>query len=352
MTAAMDIPRVGDKLSKDEAVALAGQWRSWHGELSDVLLVLDEQSRQVGTDSDRTDVAELFVSWSTVGERVNELETLAANGKTIDLSRLSWEPVARPDAVVLGPNLAAAADQLMDTCISLRSRLSTRQNAQAAVAMARAQGNRDAEVATRLATELGELGRHVGELCERWRAATTDEAMALISTELATARATLEASKSARDDAIKRLTNAPALVEDLTRQAASATAALTGAREKVAPAPPMATPSVDALGPAPDLTAAPWSSMRATASAWLVKADRLTQAFAEIERRCRLAIDERDELRGRLQAFRDKAASVGAAERPDVDRAYQSARQVLWSAPCDMVAARSLVAAYIELVNR
>jgi hypothetical protein len=352
MSTAMDIPRVGDKLSKDDAVALATQWRSWHGELSDVLLILDEQSKAVGTDSDRTDVAELFVSWSTVGERVSELETLAANGKTIDLSTRSWEPVVRADGLALGPNLAAAADQLMDTCVALRSRLTARHNASAASAAARANGSRDAEAATRLAGELGELGRHVAELCQQWAAATTDDAVTSVSQQLAAARATLESSRAARDDTTTRLANAPALLDDLNRRATSATAALAAAREKVSPAPPMATPSVDALGPVPDLTSAPWSALRTTATAWLVKADRLVQAFAEIERRCQSAIDERDELRGRLQAFRDKAASAGTAERADVDRAYQQARQVLWSAPCDMVTARPQVAAYIELVNR
>jgi HAMP domain-containing protein len=348
----MDIPRAGDKLSKDDAVALVQQWRSWHGQLSDVLLVLDEQSKSVGTDPDRTDVAELFVSWSTIGERVSELEHLANDGKTIDLSHLCWEPVTRSDGTTLGPSLASAADRLMDICIELRTRLDERHTKQANSAAQRAQGNSDVETATRLSTELGDLGRHVAELREQWQSATTDAAISDISQQLAEARRTLEASMSARQDAIEQLGETDDLLTRLREQELAAGQALASAREKVTPAPRMALPSVDALGPPPDLATAPWSAMRATATDWLAKSARLGQAFGEIQRRCQVAIDERDELRGRLQAFRDKAASAGTAERSDVDAAYQAARAVLWAAPCDLVAARTLVASYIELVNR
>jgi phage shock protein A len=348
----MDIPRAGDKLSKDDAIALAQQWRNWHGELSDVLLVLDEQAKSVGTNLDHTDVAELFVSWSSVGERVGELEQLANSGKTIDMSHLCWEPVTRADGTTLGPSLATAADRLMDACVELRSRLGERQATQAATASQRARGNDDVAATTRLAAELGDLGRHVAELSQLWQSATTAEAIEDVSRQLATARQTLEASRAARDQATKQLADAPALIDQLRQRELTAQQALTSARAKINPAPRMALPSVDALGPPPDLGSAPWSALRTSATEWLAKANRLTQAFEEIERRCEAGVKERDELRGRLQAFRDKAASAGTAEHKDVDGAYQAARVVLWAAPCDLAAARALVATYIELVNR
>jgi phage shock protein A len=165
-------------------------------------------------------------------------------------------------------------------------------------------------------------------------------------------RRALETSMADRNDAITQLGDAQAIVSRLRDRELAAAQALASAREKITPAPRVALPSVDALGPPPDLASAPWSALRVLATEWLTKSARLGQAFAEIERRCQLAINERDELRGRLQAFRDKAASAGTAERSDVDAAYQATRAVLWAAPCDLASARALVASYIELVNR
>ena len=58
------------------------------------------------------------------------------------------------------------------------------------------------------------------------------------------------------------------------------------------------------------------------------------------------AIDKRDELRGLLRAYKVKAARLGAAEDPALAGYYDQARELLWTAPCDLAAAESAVLAY------
>jgi hypothetical protein len=54
----------------------------------------------------------------------------------------------------------------------------------------------------------------------------------------------------------------------------------------------------------------------------------------------------RAELRGRLDAYKAKAARLGAAEHPLLTEHYDIARRMLWSAPCDLRAAEQAVLRY------
>ena len=63
-------------------------------------------------------------------------------------------------------------------------------------------------------------------------------------------------------------------------------------------------------------------------------------------------IDERDNLRGLLQSFRGKAASRRLGEDADLEPIYRQAESLLWTAPCDVAAARPLVEKYVAAVNR
>ncbi|MFI9718207.1 hypothetical protein ACIHFE_00905 [Streptomyces sp. NPDC052396] len=54
----------------------------------------------------------------------------------------------------------------------------------------------------------------------------------------------------------------------------------------------------------------------------------------------------RAELRGRLDAYKAKAARHGLAEDPCLIERYDAARRMLWSAPCDLLAAEGAVLRY------
>lgn len=60
---------------------------------------------------------------------------------------------------------------------------------------------------------------------------------------------------------------------------------------------------------------------------------------------------ERDELRGRLGAYRAKAAAQGRVEDLALEQLYQRARDLLWSAPCDLAIAAAAVAEFQNAVN-
>ena len=76
------------------------------------------------------------------------------------------------------------------------------------------------------------------------------------------------------------------------------------------------------------------------------RAEQLDEEVAEVLRTARDAVAARDELRGRLEAYRAKAVALGRAEDLDLDDAYGRARDALYVAPCDLDEAARLTTAY------
>jgi hypothetical protein len=62
----------------------------------------------------------------------------------------------------------------------------------------------------------------------------------------------------------------------------------------------------------------------------------------------RALLDRRGELRGLLDAYRAKAGRRGGAEDAELTSSYAHARELLWSAPCDLTAAADAVRSYQE----
>jgi len=75
----------------------------------------------------------------------------------------------------------------------------------------------------------------------------------------------------------------------------------------------------------------------------LAVATRTLQAIAGL-------VERREELRGRLAAYRVRAARFGAAEDPGLEAYYRAARDLLWSKPCDLAASTRALAAYQKAV--
>ena len=67
-------------------------------------------------------------------------------------------------------------------------------------------------------------------------------------------------------------------------------------------------------------------------------------------RACQSLLDERDELRARLEAYQAKAAVLGRLEAEPLARAHEHARSLLFTAPTDIVLARRAVADYQRLL--
>jgi hypothetical protein len=116
----------------------------------------------------------------------------------------------------------------------------------------------------------------------------------------------------------------------------------------VNPAPKLAVPDVAALGPVPQTVA--------EVDAYLARLATVSRALNLAHGAYATAMDERSELRGRLEAYAIKAARVagtgtlsgaGAGDADDdLGELFRRAEDALRAEPTDMVRARALVAAH------
>ena len=86
-----------------------------------------------------------------------------------------------------------------------------------------------------------------------------------------------------------------------------------------------------------------WTRQRSVLDQWLTMAERLEGQLSEAERRNRIGLERRDELRGRLQAFQAKMAATGHAESPAAMEAAEEAWAELYTAPSDLEAAEAAI---------
>jgi len=70
----------------------------------------------------------------------------------------------------------------------------------------------------------------------------------------------------------------------------------------------------------------------------------------DAERQATELMDRRDELRGLLDAYQARAAKLGGAEDSELDKRYDRAHDLLWTAPCDLPAAAAAVTGYQQAV--
>jgi len=75
-----------------------------------------------------------------------------------------------------------------------------------------------------------------------------------------------------------------------------------------------------------------------------------TSDFRDTERIVAGLLSRRDELRGLLDAYKAKAARLGAAEDAGLATRYYQARDLLWTAPCDLTAAAAAVSHFQQAV--
>jgi ElaB/YqjD/DUF883 family membrane-anchored ribosome-binding protein len=82
-----------------------------------------------------------------------------------------------------------------------------------------------------------------------------------------------------------------------------------------------------------------------------MRAQTLLTEARRIADESRAPIKARNELRGRLDAYRAKAQQVGRLEDSDATRAYDRAHGALYTAPTDLVTATKLVEQYQDIVS-
>ena len=159
-----------------------------------------------------------------------------------------------------------------------------------------------------------------------------------------------------RADAEQRIAAAAAAVAAAQIAARDAASARARAAEKIdaAALPP---PPADIGGLSGQLAsleqlkaAGRWGRLATELDAVGQQATAAQQHFRESEQQSAGLLQRRDELRGLLGAYEAKAARLGAAGDSELTARRDQARDLLWTAPCDLAAAAQAVARYQEAI--
>ncbi|MGZ8764345.1 MAG: hypothetical protein ACXW2C_01440 [Acidimicrobiia bacterium] len=145
--------------------------------------------------------------------------------------------------------------------------------------------------------------------------------------------------------------------DDLERRTASVVELAERCRSRIVDPPRLAVPSVAVLGSPPAeraasaRTADDWVAARTEIDGYSARLERCGLALAEAERAYGAPLQQRDELRGLLGAYRTRAARTGFAEDLALTDAFRAAHDLLWSAPCDLAEAARRVERYQQTVR-
>jgi hypothetical protein len=190
-----------------------------------------------------------------------------------------------------------------------------------------------------------------------WQGGTVDTSGAdLLAQRVAAAVARADELIRLRDEAHQRVDEVRAAATAARAARDDAVAAWQRAAEKIAAAalpPPPAEPdglSARLAGLGPLLDGGRWPRLASELDLLDRELTTATAQFKEAERAAVSALARRDELRGLLGAYKAKAARLGAVEDAALAERYAQARDLLWTAPCDLAAAEAAVVGYQQAV--
>jgi len=156
--------------------------------------------------------------------------------------------------------------------------------------------------------------------------ADSDQRIAVVTAAVTTARDAWQDAMSARERAAAKIAGAPATPPDVH-----------GLAQRLA-------------GLADLRAAGRWSRLAAELDQLEGQAAAAARDCRDVERQAAALLDRREELRGLLGAYQAKAARVGGAEDSMLEYRYDRARNLLWTAPCDLSAAAAAVTGYQQAV--
>jgi hypothetical protein len=338
----------------------------------------------------RPEVDLLWAHFALLGTLMTRAREICArhrpgDGEWAELEGLLREPVVALDAAGLpldGPGTAASrlrvgelAEQLERRCTGVSDHLSEVDTAWTVVAgrLARASEAVDALVA--LANGLGQpeavagVQRALAEIAQLDAADPLSAApggriggmagtrFEALDAELATARDRLTDLGRVRDGYPQRSAALQALVAEVAAAEQAAARAQRRAAEKIAepnlnPLPAAAAVLRNRLAELDRLyRSAHWGRLAADLSTVEQSAHRARDRAVELRALADGLVDRRDELRGRLSAYREKAARHGLAEDAGLGARYEAAYALLHTAPCDLRRGTRAVYAYQQAVS-
>jgi hypothetical protein len=262
-------------------------------------------------------------------------------------------------------DVVIATDDVWSAFVHLADPLETRLDAARELAASLGLG----EVRDPLFTALGDLGTELADI----RATAFGDPLAYyrgepgagepdlrdvdaLSTRLASIRVDLDALATVRAGYDEQVGRARAAIDRLTALAAEAQQAHATALDKiVAPAiadvPSEAEPLLARLSGLTELVARQrWSSVSAELAALATATDDAVRRVRDVQDTATALLDRRAELRGRLDAYRVKAARSRINEDAEIAGSYQQAYDLLWTSPCDLRAATKALNRYQQAI--
>jgi hypothetical protein len=183
-----------------------------------------------------------------------------------------------------------------------------------------------------------------------------EHALAAVRTLLERADAERTSAGELREALTQRLADARALAGQLTEAARAAAAAERELDGRFADSAIVVVSGPDLR---PDLaalealaTAGHWALISPRLADWSRRARERIAALRAAAARNAGMLADRNELRGRLDAYQAKASRRGLAEDPVLAPLAERARAALYTAPCELDAARGAVNAYQDAVAR
>jgi hypothetical protein len=319
--------------------------------------------------------AELMAGAGRRSDRELALVTTWLTGTSVELTR--QQPLGRRGLTETGRSdltLAAAVQEMKRAFASVAD----------VVAAAESIWNRTADGLNEIGTQLAAAKEQLGDLSDdevtgalaaaedelgRLRDVLNSDPLALWqggrgdttrleSLRAQAAAATVRAADLARlrADARQRISAAQAAVTAVTAAREEADAARSVAAAKIAqdylPPPPPEAADLDVrlatLGKLE--SAGRWARLAAELDTIETEAAAATERYHDAERAAAALLDEREELRGLLDAYQAKSVRLGAAEDTGLAMRYQQARDLLWTAPCDLAVAAAAVTRYQQAI--
>lgn len=177
-----------------------------------------------------------------------------------------------------------------------------------------------------------------------------------VEARLAALRRDFLAAAELRTEAVERFGQAHAMLDQLGDAALAAAEAHGEVTAKITPAnvpPPMTLDRavarqldrVEALSKKGE-----WLAAEQELTGWLSLAGGLLHRLRENLAANRTPLQERNQLRGRLDAYRAKAHRLGLTEDPRLSALYRATRDVLYTAPTDLSEAADLLRQYQQAI--
>jgi hypothetical protein len=349
----------------------------------------ETRERWASAAAELTVLWEIFTAYSAVIDRASELLGQARRPSSPELTQitalLSGAPVRLSRVPVplaqrhltdngrLDLTLAAAVEAMTASFASVTAVVSTAENVWNAVsdglrqvaadldqAGGHADGLGDEKLSATLAAAQDELAglRAIvnADPLALWQQGRVDTVrLDRLREQAAAAAARARELADVRDEAQQRITGARAAAAAARAAWQDAVAARDRAGTKIAESllpPPTPAPELDGRLAALDAlaTAGRWPQLAAELDELDRSSAAATTSSRDAERASTALLSRRAELRGLLQAYQAKAASLGAAEDTDLAERHDRAHDLLWTAPCDLAAAADAVTSYQEAV--